>query len=207
MKQKIYIKNYIILSLTVLIYNIFLTSCCGEIIIGKQNINPLPLYSIEINIGSAHEIRELIDLSLFDEAGSYDPIFNPYIGSNIDAWFFNKGKLLGSFPGGSNVEVHFQLFEDKFSARDSYYSVCETPLFTDESKIIYEGIIENQYCISYIQRIRESIEVLCMPRNEYSSFIAFQKDRLVIVLNELSTIPQTTNKDIVIKYLADNLRK
>ncbi len=196
---------------SLLFVTILITGCCGEIYAGDQEVDISPLYDKDIDIGSVQQIKDIIDLSLFDTIHNLkDPILSQdsYSGAFISAIFFDGGKLLEELPGitRSYVEVTLILEKDSLEASKYINSECESPLFIDKTRIIKGGIEDNRYCISYIKEIRDSIEVFCLPRNEYSSFVIFQKGRLIIFLDEFSTVPNTSNKNIIIQFLADNLK-
>jgi hypothetical protein len=185
-----------------------ITSCCGEINKGKQEVDVSSLYKTKIEIGTAKKISDLIDLSLFDDVVS-DNRISDFAGTNVSAIFYNGGKLLEPREEitRSYVEIQLILLDSTSEAEYYFNYFCDSQIYLDKSYFIISGVSGNRYCISYVQQVRESLEILCLPRAEYISYIVFEKDRLIIILNEFSTIVNSNNNEVIIKFLADYLSK
>jgi hypothetical protein len=182
-------RNIFVLIIVVMLLN----ACCGEIR-SPQVVNVSPLYELPVPLNIQAE-DDLAELDIFDQITLYG--------------YGYRGEWLGGddskHPGLYSVKVDLELLSDIQSANDIFIGECEHPSFNDQSRFTYEGNDENQYCVSYVQEYRYSIDAFCEPTGEYVSFVVFQKGNLVIRVWEDTRDKNSTAKDDVIELLAQEL--
>lgn len=176
-----------------IIIAMLLNACCGEIR-SSQVVEVSPLYELPTPLDIQSE-DDIAKLDIFDQMTPYG--------------YGYRGEWLGGdeskHPNLYSVKVDLELLSDIQSANDIFIGECEHPSFNDRSRIKYEGIDGNQYCVSYVQEYRYSIEEFCMPTGEYVSFVVFQKGNLIIRIWEDTRDKNSTAKDDVIELLAQEL--
>lgn len=188
-----------------LLMNLILAACCSEIQAGKQEVNVQPLYKIQLHLDDAKSISNIIDLQVPDNIESQRDNYG---------WIRLSGPTI-RFPGinpSSDIYIAFRLANDLDASRENFQFRCSRKDSGSGSSIIeYGGIQDNQYCISQVARLRQAPDAFCQPTNQYVSFVIFQKDRLVIEIDE--TIYSETGQDLVfskdsiIQKLAKELAK
>jgi hypothetical protein len=177
------IKYLLFISLSIL-----LSACCDEIYTGRLEVDVTPIYDLNIGTQEVQRLSDLIDLDKFSPAFPND---EP---SNILFW---------GYVG--NTEVRFYLETDIATASDTFTYECEA-FVDDPSRIEYGGEGDNQYCLPYVTEIRMDPEGFCLPTDNYSSYVVFQKGRLAIEINDVLSKPNGEDLDEVIKSVADAFR-
>jgi hypothetical protein len=195
--------------LTIILFLALLLSGCCE---GKtywadadQEVNVAPLYNLQLDINDAKNIPDVIDTSIFD----FDKIDDPTTIDKVLLVILYDEKW--DIKPKSNIDVMISLRDDVNSAQDDFNMTCNF-MFGSSKGVKFGGEYGNQYCITPIGQLRHSPEtLLCGPTGDYLSNVVFQKDRLVIEINE--TVYSETGKDLVsskdavIRRLAEELDK
>jgi hypothetical protein len=180
-----------------------LSGCCGEIRSGDQKVDVGPLYDIDLNLKDVKKISDVIDASMFDVVEIQEDF-------SILARWVGPTEKMPSINSSSAIDISFLLFDEVKTAQDNFTSECTSAGWISSDKY-YGGKLDNQYCVSQVRRLRQASDAFCQPTNQYVSFVIFQKNRLVISIDE--TVYSETghdlvfSKDAVILKLAEELAK
>jgi hypothetical protein len=184
---------------------ILLSACCSEIYSGNQEVDVQPLLDAQVNLEGVDSISSLLDVKEFGKVEIQDDGY---------AWVTISGpsQQLPDINPASRIEVALKLADSNESAREDFQGECTNPFYGwTSSSIANGGEQDNQYCISYIRQLRESPEGLCLPTQQYNSSVVFQKDRLVITIDEYTYSESgkdlINSKDGIIRLLAQELTK
>jgi hypothetical protein len=181
----------------------FLSACCGKVYTGKQEVDVRPLIDAQVNLEGVDSISTLFDVKTLGKVVIQEDKYARII-------IFGPSKELPDINPFSEVDMTFSLADDVESAREDFQSECRTLSAWSIYGIKLDGEQDNQFCISYVYQRRVFPEV-CSPTNQYNSFVVFQKDRLVIAINEYTESESgkdiTFSKDAIIRLLAQELTK
>jgi hypothetical protein len=181
---------------------LFLSSCCGEIRAGDQNVNVLPLYNVHLDLKGVEKMSDVINVNIFDIVEINEPTYLWVRGG--------PSNKLPEIQPASSFDIAFSLSESTNAALENFSNRCDRLGWTS-AEIVYGGETDNQYCISYVQELRAPPDGYCQPTNQYVSYVIFLKDRLVISIEE-NIYSETGHdlvfsKDAVILKLAEELAK
>lgn len=159
-----------------------------------QEVNAAPLVNVIIP-DNIENISDIINLELFDRVEELA----------VEDADFVKGYWLDSVESNyrefAGITVEFALFPELEYAQGYYENMCDlrgTP---------FEYSEEYSYCVSYATEDRLPPDSFCRPTGHYYSLVAFQKGRLVIIINEMSSNVSSSKKDEVIALLSQEIRK
>jgi len=185
------LKRCLIAAQALFLLSILLVGCCGPIK-SFHDANFTPLYEAEVKIvPGVSRISNLIDTKIFD---SYDPILGKA-----------NWKSEGKHPDLSGIDVFFRLEEDLQVANSAFLWECERRWNTTKD-FTFGGIEGNQFCISYVNELRDPPDALCKPTGHFQSFVVFQKGHLLITVLENSTNESSIAKDSAIDLISKAIK-
>jgi hypothetical protein len=188
-----------------LLMGFLFSACCGEIYAGKQEVDFQSLLDAQVNLEGVDSISSLLDVKEF---GKVEIQEDRYVWVSISG----PSQQLPDINPASRIEMTLRLSDSNESAREDFQIGCTDPFYGwTSSSIANGGEQDNQFCISYVRQLRESPEGLCLPTQQYSSTAVFQKDRLVITIDEYTYSESEKDlifsKDGVIRLLAQELTR
>jgi hypothetical protein len=169
---------------------LFLSACCGPIK-SFHDVDVMPLYNAEIKtISGVNRVTDVIDTSVFD---SYDLVG------------MGKWTGTGKNPDLDGIDVYFRFESEIQTARDAFLWECDSWWSTTDD-FVFGGVEDNQYCISYVNELRDPPDAFCQPTGHYQSFVVFQKGNLLIRILEDSISEDSLAMDDAIKVLAEAVK-
>jgi hypothetical protein len=185
------VKRCLPLARVLLLLSVFLAGCCGPIK-SFNDVDITPLFNTEVKIlPGIDRISNIIDTEIFD---SYDPIVG-------------KGEWTsdGKHPDLAGIDVFFRLENELQTANSAFLWECERRWNTTKD-FTFGGIEGNQYCISYVNELRDPPDAFCKPTGHYESFVVFQKGYMLITVLENSTDESSTAKDSAIELISKAIK-
>lgn len=162
------------------------------------DVSPLENLTLPSDIKS---VMDLIDVSIFDAYEVVDPQGRIIIGHY-------KFREEGNDSSYSYIDVDITLFDSAETARDILQHNCEHRWYrADLSDFTYGESGDDRFCISYVREERGDLSGLCLPLGYYYSFVIFQKNNLLIMIDERTSDKTSARKNNVIEQLAQELAR
>ncbi len=166
---------------------------CSKVIESRQSVDIQPLVDLDLNIkpGITSAIKDGLP-KYYDVAipPSYD------YGDEASIWFYNRRE-------GKSDEYILNLAINNTGA---YHEFCPPSMAPVEQKNYLIGARgDTKFCISPIQQQLSDPVGGCKPIERYTSYVVVEKGSLTAKLTEFTSSKDSTEKDAIIRLLAEML--